>query len=286
MHIDNSRYTAFLANPERYRLVYEQNIVPKERPFALARGGHFHKLNEARNKGLSPDATKELILKNEVPSPKARQSAEALFAAFKRKYDGNPDFKLAYQDGKPLAEMEFDIQIPGSPHFIIGAIDEVLEYQGALWLGDTKTANAKSSELKKRVEFNMSSQPLFYLNAARLLGLEVEGMLFRVVTEHIPPRNWIIPVRKTDRQLQIGLLNIHQVAEMITTMRRTFGIDEVWPHITQTYPCNYETNGKSACEYADICQRRRVELSDADLEPFTERVDHLDVMKGRETSNN
>ena len=125
MRIDNSRYTAFLANPEKYRLVYEQNLVPAETPFALARGGHFHKLNEARNKSLSPTDTKALVMKNHV-GEKARQSGEALFASFKRRYDGNGDFALAYDDGTPLAELEFDLPIPGSDHRILGAIDEVI----------------------------------------------------------------------------------------------------------------------------------------------------------------
>ena len=184
MRIDNSRFSQFVASPERYRLIYEKNYAPRETPFALARGSHFHKLNEARNKALSPTDAKALLLKNHV-SEKARLSGEALFSSFRRRYDGNSDFALAFDDDKPLAELEFDLAIPGSKHRIIGAIDEVISYKGELYIGDTKTANAKATEAKKKIEFNQSSQPLFYINAGRMLGYPVQGMLYRVVTEYI-----------------------------------------------------------------------------------------------------
>lgn len=284
MRLDNSRYTAFLANPEKYRLTYEQNLVPVQTPFALARGGHFHKLNEARNKSLSPVDTKALLIKNHVEE-KARQSGEALFSSFKRRYDGHGDFALAFDDDKPLAELEFDLPIPRSGHRIVGAIDEVISYKGDLWVGDTKTANAKATEAKKKLEFNLSSQPLFYINAARMMGYPVVGMLYRVVTEHNPPNHWIIPVRKSERQLSVALLSIHQVAEQIEFMRAKFGIDNPWPHSHQSYPCSWESNGKSACEYSSICMRKRSEMDAEDLEAFKTRDDHLHCMQGREFNN-
>lgn len=284
MRIDNSRYTTFLANAEKYRLTYEQNLVPVQTPFALARGGHFHKLNEARNKSLSPVDTKALLIKNHVEE-KARQSGEALFSSFRRRYDGNTDFQLAFDDEKPLAEMEFDLPIPGSQHSIVGAMDEILSYKQELWVGDTKTANAKATQVKKILEFNQSSQPLFYINAARMMGYPVVGMVYRVVTEHNPPNHWVIPVTKSDRKLQLGLFNIHQVASAIEYMRGAFGIDNPWPHSHQSYPCSWESNGKSACEYSSICMRKRSEMDAEDLEGFKQRVDHLDVMKGKEFCN-
>lgn len=276
--------TTFLASPERYRLTYELNLVPRITPFALARGSHFHRLNECRNKSLSPVDTKALLIKNHVEE-KARLSGEALFSSFKRRYDGSPDFQLAFDDDKPLAEMEFDLPIPGSAHHIVGAMDEILSYKQELWVGDTKTANAKATEAKKKLEFNLSSQPLFYINAARMMGYPVCGMLYRVVTEHNPPNHWIIPVRKSERQLSVALLSIHQVAEQIEFMRRTFGIDNPWPHSHQSYPCSWESNGKSACEYSSICMRKRSEMDAEDLEGFKQRVDHLEVMKGKEFAN-
>lgn len=284
MRIDNSRYTQYLSSPERYRLIYELNLSPRVTPFALARGGHFHKLNEIRNKSLSPTDAKSLLLKNRVDE-KARLSGDALFQAFRRRYDGNPDFALAFDDGLPLAELEFDLPIPGSPHRIIGAMDEVIQYKSELWTGDTKTANAKATENKKKIEFNFSSQPLFYINAARMMGYPVVGMLYRVVTEHNPPNHWIIPVRKSERQLQIALLSIHQVASQIEYMRAEFGVDNPWPHSYQSYPCSYEYNGKPACEYSSICMKKRSEMDAEDLEDFATRIDHLDVMKGRENNN-
>jgi hypothetical protein len=105
-------------------------------------------------------------------------------------------------------------------------------------------------------------------------------MLYRVVTEHNPPQHWVIPVKKSDRQLAVGLLNIHQVCEQIEMMVKTFGIDNVWPHTYQAYPCSYEYMGKPSCEYANICMKKRSELTEEDLEPFKSRIDHLDVLRG------
>lgn len=284
MRIDNSRYTAFLANPEKYRLTYEVNLSPKVTPFALDRGGYFHKLNEARNKALSPVDTRQLLMENNA-SVKAKQSGDALFAAFRRRWDGNPDFKLASADGRPLAEFEFDLPIPGSIHSLIGAMDEIVEFKEELWVGDTKTANNKASETKKTSEFKLSSQPIFYINAARMMGYPVVGMVYRVVTEHTPPQHYVIPVRKSERALQLGLRHIHQVAETIEFYRKQFGTDNPWPHPSQTYPCNYESYGKPACEYAQVCQMRKDEMSEDDLSEFKTREDHLKIMKGREFKN-
>jgi hypothetical protein len=253
-------------------------------PFALDRGGYFHKLNEARNKALSPQDTKQLLMENNA-APKAKQSGDALFAAFRRRWDGSTDFKLASVDGQPLAEFEFDLPIPGSVHYLIGAVDEIVEYKEELWVGDTKTANNKASEAKKRSEFNLSSQPIFYINAMRMMGYPVVGMVYRVVTEHTPPQHYVVPVKKSERALALGLKHIHQVAETIEFYREKFGVDSPWPHPSQTYPCNYEYNGKVACEYASVCQMRKDEMSPEDLEEFKQREDHLKVMRGREFKN-
>ena len=285
MRLDHSRWAAFYANPEKYRLVYEKNLVPRDVPFPLARGIHLHSLHEARNKSLTPTATNALVLLNEGISEKAKLVGTAMYAAFKRKYDGDSRIKLVFDDGKPLAELEFDVPIPGSPHSIIGKIDEIIEYKGALWLGDLKTANAKASLSRKQTEFRWSKQPNFYLNAARLLGYPVVGMLYRVVTEHTPPQFWEVEAKRTDHDLSISLWNIHQTCEHIEFYRRTFGVDKPWPHLNHSYPCNHDYNGKPSCEYADICTKSMDELTEDDLAPFRVRQDHIELMRGKEFDN-
>lgn len=279
MHIDNSRYSAWWSNPELYRLTYEVNLSPKEVNYYFGRGIHLHALNEARNKQLSSADTLAMTAKNLGISQKSKQVGEALFASFKKQYDGDDRFQLLYDDGKPLAEIEFNVPIPGSPHSIVGRIDELLQYKGEPWIGDLKSANAKTSEDKKKIEFGYSSQPLFYINAMRMIGYPVKGMLYRVVTEHVPPRHWVIESKRTEHQLAEGLRSIHQTCETILMYRKTFGIDRPWPHLN-SYPCSFsDFQGKSACQYAGICQRPTADLTEEDLAEFTTRIDHLDVLR-------
>lgn len=255
--------------------------MPIETPFYYGRGIAFHRLNEARNKDLPDNVVKQILAemsaapKRQRITTKSKTTAQAMFAAFRRRWDGDPTVQLMHEDGKPLAEIHFDLPIPGSPHRIVGAMDEIVQYKEKPYVGDTKTANAKATEAKKKIEFGFSSQPLFYINAARMMGYPVEGMLYRVVTEHVPPKHWLIESKRTDTQLANGLRSIHQVAEMIGMLKRTFGIDKPWPH-PYSFPCNWMTwDGKSSCEYSNICQRPTSDLTDEDLELFTTRIDHL-----------
>lgn len=277
MKIDNSRYTAWWSNPELYRLTYEVNIVPRVQPYYFGRGIHLHELNEARNKATV--ALTNLSKDEQKISDRSKKVGDALFQAFKRRWDGDPTFQLLHDAGSPLAEVEFDIAVPGSPHFIVGKFDEIVMYKGDPWVGDLKSANAKASENKKRVEFGYASQPLFYINAARMLGYPVKGMVYRVVTEHTPPKHFVIESKRTQYQLEQHLRHVHQTAETILMYRKTFGTDKPWPHLFP-YPCNSSNfDGGPACDYATICNRPTSELTEDDLANFTTRIDHLRTLR-------
>src|SRR5882757_5427522 len=276
VRISNSEYTAFLNNQERYRLMYKAplgdkktGISPAQRSFWLDRGSAFHLLAEGHNKGWSFDVVAAKI-KEQGMDAKAVANAGALFQSFRQRYSSDERFKIQkWDDGNVASEIEFEAKIPGSPHSLIGKMDELIEYDGGMWVGDYKTANAKATENKKRIEFEDSSQSDFYINAMRLLGRPVKGMLYRVVTEHNPPQHYVIPVTRSDSRLDVSLLNIHQVAEMITMMMDTFGIDKPWPHPGSSFPCNWRgINGRSNCEFETLCRRPSSELTQADLDQF------------------
>lgn len=276
MKIDNSRYSAFWSNPELYRLTFEKNIVPRIVPYYFGRGIQLHELAEHRNKMA---AAKLLRTEEQQISDKSRKVAGALFEAFKRRWDGDATIQLLHDEGRPLVEVEFDLPIPGSTHSIIGRMDEIVEYKAEPWIGDIKTANAKATEPKKRIEFGFSSQPLFYINAARMLGYPVKGMLYRVVTEHTPPKHWLIESKRTEHQLAEALRSIHQTCETILMFRKTFGVDRPWPHMNP-YPCNNtDWQGNPSCDYHGICGRPTTDLTEEDLANFTTRIEHLDLLK-------
>lgn len=287
MRISNSEFTAFLNNPERYRLMYKAplgdkktGISPAQRSFWLDRGSAFHLLMEAHNKGWSKEQT-DAKLKEGGFDVKATQNGHALYLSFTQRYRGDERFRLQdWEHGIVASEIEFEAKIPGSPHSLIGKMDELIEYEGTIWVGDYKTANAKATENKKRIEFEDSSQSDFYINAMRLLGRPVKGMLYRVVTEHNPPQHYVIPVIRSDSRLDVALLSIHQVCEMITMMMDTFTASKPWPHPGSSFPCNwYGINGSSNCEYSTLCRRPSEELTEADLEQFVPNKPHLSLME-------
>jgi len=298
MNIDNSRYEAFVKNPEKYRLTYEAHhkpqqeqeekntlksggtgFVPRNTPAPLADGSAMHMYIEGWNKKWTPAQIKNAEEESGIAKPHLL-IGKALAQSFINRYQNDDRFKLTTTaTGEVFAEQEFRVQIPGSPHFLMGKIDELIEFEGKRWIGDYKSANAKATENRKKIEYEFSSQPLFYLNAVRLLELPpVVGMLYRVITKHNPPHHYIIPVKRSVNRLDIALLNIHQVAEQIEMMRRTFGVDVPWPHNYYHYPCNYsDYAGNPTCEYASVCQRPTSELAEVDIEQFKPREDHLEI---------
>ena len=285
MNIDNSKYSLFQTNQEKYRLTYgaehpsgnkSGGISPIKTSAPLADGSAMHFYIEAWNKKLTPEEIKRREKEEGIPAPNLAMG-KALAQSFINRYDGDANFKIHTDVSGVFAEREFSIQIPGSPHFLIGKIDELVEHDGKLWVGDYKSANNKATENKKKIEFNTSSQPNFYLNALKLMGhTDIAGMLYRVVTKHTPPQHYVIPVKRGPTQLDIALYNIHQVAEQIQMMINTFGVNEPWPHNGSTYPCNYaDASGASVCEYSHLCGRSTKDLTEHDFELFKPRESHL-----------
>lgn len=207
---------------------------------------------------------------------------KALAVSFVRHYENDSRFKIHEDEKGVFAEREFSVPIPGSPHSIIGKIDEFTEYEDekhgkGLWIGDYKSANNKATLNKKKIEFTDSKQSNFYINAARLLGYDVKGMVYRVITKHTPPQNFIIPIVRNDYDLKVSLLSIHQVAETIEMYKKTFGIDVPWPHIA-SYPCNYRNaQNEIMCEFSSICQRFSSEVSIEEYDLFKSRISHLEI---------
>lgn len=258
MDLDNSSYDLFMRNPEKYRITYEQNLVPRQTPYALARGLALHKKAEDHFKAYM--------------GPTPEQMAEELWNALKAKMEDHGKFE-------PVGgvEGEFRVQIPGSPHHLVGRLDMIVREvaTGDLWIQDYKTANDKSSETSKKNEFENATQPLFHINGAKLSGVDVSGMLYWVITEHRPPRAWPIRIRKTDAELRRGQLQAHQVAETILFYRRTFGKDMPWPHSSLIWPCS----DPQKCEYSRLCKRSASSWSAEDLREFQPRVEHLSVKR-------
>lgn len=265
MRIDQSMYRAFVNNPERFRLHYALNLSPAELAFGIQRGSAFHQFMEDWALKISVSRTRQTCIDKGL-NTKAIDIAEAMATVVKEKYPSNGKLKTL------LTEKEFVYDIPGSPHQMVGKIDHVIEYNGKLYVGDFKTASAKTQRGKKEKEWETDVQADFYLIGVRTLGYETNDFLVRVITETTPVNIWEIFTRRSNQQLNLMLRSTHIVCETINMFVNTFGINEPWPHFSN-WPCD----GGSWCEYRNICNT----FHETDSLPlgFIPREEHLDCRK-------
>lgn len=273
MKIDQTRVNAFWTNPEMYRLRYELNLSPLKLSYGLARGSAFHIIADGRAAQQTNDEI-NAILRGEAPTQQGTTGADlgskpiaaawAMWNEYERAYGGTVEVVAS--------ELEFDVPIPGSPHSMVGRLDQVLNRGGQCWVGEMKTANAKAQFERTRDDWEGKAQADFVLLGARSLGYEPAGVLVRVVTETAPPKVWEIEVRRSEHRLNVMRLNVHQTCELIGMMRTTFGIEQPWPHLYLNWPCSKP----GACEYEGICRRSAGDMVTGD---FKVREEHLQCLR-------
>ena len=266
MYLDQTRFDAFWRNPELYRLTYEVNLVPTVMPYGLARGVAFHRIAELSAAGKSEQEI-NAALQNEGLPQRAIAVAWVLWRECERTADPN-QVKLGF-------ELEFVSPIAGSPHAMVGRLDEILKLGEEVWVGELKTANEKARYERVRQEWEQKKQADFVLLGARALGYDPKGVLVRIVVEGAPPKVWPFAVTRSDHQLQATELAVHQTCEIVEFMRRTFGTSMPWPHISYNYPCSMPDK----CEYQEICQRKTTDWTTEELQGFKPREEHLELMK-------
>lgn len=278
MTIDQTRYDAFWLNPERYRLTYECNLVPRVLPYGLARGIAMHVILEELAYGRSREEI-EAILKGEIPGSRgeliqepipdrARENAWAMVDALLLEYPlhGNSSCELVQ------TEAEFKVQIPGSPHFMAGRVDQILSRDGDLWCGEFKSANAKKRFDQVTQDWQQKAQADFEIIGARSLGFDVKGVFVRTIVEKTPITVWPLDVIRSDHALNYRMLAVHETCDTIEMYRSVYGIDNPWPHVAFNWPC---CRGGS-CEYERICGNKVSDLDPSELaEEFKERKEHL-----------
>lgn len=243
MKISYSKYTAYLANPERFRLHYMLGLTPDgdDTPSRMnlgrRRGKCFHAMYEGTEKAkLTKEFGKEL-------------------------FERCADMRSVVPDLGKLdwVEREFCTPILDGKHSINGRIDHrFFNYEGVQSLGDFKTT--KGTRTKKEVtdyfgELSTSAQSHFYLRAAREFGEAIDRFTFHVVfdkkdKEHAPtyaPVNLIIGPAEVDRTMSM----VYAACESIEFMENEYGTEKPWPH-SNNWPC---CSDRSFCGYQAICAR-------------------------------
>jgi hypothetical protein len=274
--IDQTRFEAFWRNPDKYRLTYELNLTPKALPYGLARGSALHLIEELSAKKWSREQI-NAALKGEGDNLRGYQTEKLPEKAIGIAW-GMYDELQRHSAGLQVigVEQEFKFDIPGSPHSMVGRLDKIVMRNGELWCEELKTANAKSRFDQRDDEWKWKAQAGFEIIGARTLGYDVRGVLVRYIIEAVPPKAWPhIEARRSDHQLQVLQLNVHQTCEIIQMLKRTFGADQSWPHLGMNWPCG--TPGK--CEYEGICQHATKQLTSNDLIYFKPREEHLEMLR-------
>ena len=265
MLIDQTRYSAFWLNPERWRLRYALDLdalkdgAPAK--YGRDRGTTFHIISECEHKQVSYEAR----LHEEVKDETARNMGRVMYSAYKKAT--NPKFT------KIAAELEFCVPIEGSPHQMVGRLDAILELPNKqLWVGETKTASMRADLAKLKWEWQRNPQADFVIIGAKSLGYDVEGVMVHTVKEAKPePRVWPIEVRRSPQQLNVMKYNVHQTCEIIKMLVETFGVDRPWPHVPPTFnPCTRA----DYCDFEQDCGH-----VDLDKSCYTKREEHLELLR-------
>lgn len=242
MKISYSKYSAFLTNPERYRLYYVLGITPEddEAPTRMnlgrRRGKCFHELRE----GV---ARTTLIETYGLDLVKRCEEMAAVV----------PDLGEVSH-----VEESFEVPILDGRHSITGRIDHGFKQDGVFAIGDFKTT--KGTRTKKELgeylgQMETSPQSHFYLKAARSLGFGTELFRYHVILDkkekHRSPTYLPIDLRIGEAEVERTMFEVYAACASIEFLTNEYGIERPWPH-SNNWPC---CGDKFFCKYETLCGR-------------------------------
>lgn len=245
MKIDSSRYNAFWANPDKFRLREYWRLSPEEPKagtfaslltFGRRRGTAFHDLMDAAHRQV-PEAEAIQSLKDGGFSEKEISVAVDMSRAALDKY--KDDERLAH-------EVTFCTSIPGSPHSLVGRIDSVIRRDGETFIRDYKTSKYRNkADLQhKGQEYCSGAQVGFYILGARALGFDCQRFVYSLVSSARRPDSGVeiseFSTERTSLDLAQLMRSVHQTAELILWLKDTFGTEKSWPVLPERFTSGYE----------------------------------------------
>ena len=223
LRISYSKYSAFLFNPEKYRLFYELGLTPEgdETPtmynYGRRRGRCFHGIYEGVDRAqLVREYGAEMVSR-----------CEDMVAVVPNL--GTLDW----------VERSFEIPIGDGKHSIMGRIDHrFVNRDGVRQPGDFKTTKGTRTK-KELVEYYQglsdSSQHHFYLRAEREFEPEPTGLFtYHIIFDrkdkdhkptYVPLEIPYLGPLEVDRTIE----SVYAACEAITALRE-YGIEKPWPN--------------------------------------------------------
>jgi len=259
-------------------MAYVLNLSPVKLPYGLSRGTALHSIFEGVGKGRTLEQILDFLrakgplveggkVLDEPIEETTIRTALGLYNAY---VSEQPPYKLVE------TEFEFECPIEGSPHSMVGKVDQIVEYEGELWVTDFKSGHPKTSYTTKVKEWGEMSSPNFYIAGARHAGFDVKGMRVHYIVEGTPPKIFPgIEVVRSERELELHKIAVHQTCETLLSFLDTYGPHTPWPHRP-----HWTCGGREKCEYGRVCGvcDPRSELVDIERE-FKTRVEHLELME-------
>lgn len=277
LYIDFSMYSEFWRNPERCRLVYFKQIVPKERPDYWTLGGMVHKLIEYFvDRNMTIGAAKKLLQQDDEYGKHMAEfwdRAIRLVECFRSHRAGSGLVKTK-------AEQDFKFTLGQSRGRVLcvacGRIDEPLMSGKELIVGDIKTKNARA-ESEVQWKWDHSDQISMYCLGIHggVIQKKPQRAVVTQIVDASPPRVNEIWTSRTPEQLEIFKSSLMQTCDTIISFIHDYGIDRPWPHLITSYPCSM-----NRCEYYDICGRNQIDPTILKRD-FKTRVEHVSDVKER-----
>src|ERR1700733_13783913 len=250
MRISYSKHSAFLMNPERYRMHYVLGLSPEndETPGMMnlgrRRGRCFHALIEHKKTGQP--SMEEIV----------QAHGADLVERCQRMVDVLPDLGDFL-----LTEASFNIPIGDGKHSINGRIDHIFTASGHNRVGDFKTT--KGTRTKKELteyfgDLESSPQMHFYLKASAALGFPTNLATYHVLLDRKDKdsKSTYVPIDLPADQtgpsaVERTMREVYAACETIEFLRHTYGELKPWPH-SNNWPC---TGDKFFCGYSGLCGR-------------------------------
>ena len=285
MKLDYTRFTAFRNNWELFRIIYLQNKVPLKKPANLDVGGAFHKIEECNFKKYDAREYAEAMREFELVSV---TEAENLYPVLQRyKHDNNINVIGS--------EVEFEWQIPDTPHSIIGRSDWIVgsttltAYPADLKTLDNSTTQEQLESMwvhNYQAEFNILGQRnRGYTNPEGRFDVFGIRKQWKAKPEKkyqkkpLPVEVLHHTVKRSPFELQLFIKTFIRTCDVIEFLIDKYGIDDTWGHYVHGMFDGYRCR-TGECEYAELCGQH---VNNWDLTNYKDREEHLDLLK--ETSN-
>lgn len=169
-HYSNSSASTFRRCKYKYQLLYGKGKVelPQEEGNGLRLGSAGHMAMRAFYSGEKPSVAFDWAYEEFDPQTEAEYKKFEELKAVLRKY-----FPLAYMDGWEILEVEKKIELDRYQ----GIFDLVVRTkQGKIWIVDHKFRKSRQMS-----HLEVDTQVSFYLMLAKLIGVEVEGLLYNTI---------------------------------------------------------------------------------------------------------